>query len=789
MDHKDFKLPMSSWIWIPSWNEKDKEAPQIVYFRKVLELDAVPAQFIVKLSADSRYKFYINEKLVEVGPSKGDNKVWFYEEKDITPYLQKGANVLAAVVLRYPLEHRKGNHGIWRTETPGFYLDGIYLDHLGLEKKIIADTTWRCMKESKFKIVSESQIFAPLQILEKTEGNKEIFGWKSQAYDDTNWEVARAYTTPEISRAVSPGNLIPRNIPFMSQIEKQFDGIFCVRKSDRKEEEWNEMLYGKRSIHIPSNTHEIIEVSAGELNTGYLRLAISGGKETNVKILTSESYGYPSDNPKNMLVLSKKKDRTDFVEGKLYGFTDEYTVGGFGSEDQHEVYEPFWFRTFRFVQLDIQTKSEPLTIEQFDYRETAYPLQTKTKVSTSDVSLNNVWDISERTLRLCMHETYEDCPFYEQLQYAMDSRSQILYTYMVSADDRLARKCMDDFRRSQRYDGLLNCSYPTYGPNVIPGFSLYYIMMIYDHMMFFGDKELIKYHIPTIDSILDYFDRNLNDQGLVGKNGGLNGQDRFWSFVDWTEQWDKTTGVPRAILKGPITMESLLYVMGLQHAAKLTAYIGREEVGKEYIKRAEKVQKAINQFCKGENGLIQDGPGIEDYSQHCQVFAILTETIDKEEGAILLSKALDDPSYSKCSVAMSFYLFRAVEKAGMYEKTKDLWEIWRRMVENNLTTCVEDDVNERSDCHAWGSLILYEIPAVVLGVKPAEPGFNKIEISPTTGYYTSAEGEVITPKGVVKVTWEKNCETGEIVLNYEVPEGIEVHVKGVDAYSKIKILP
>jgi alpha-L-rhamnosidase len=92
--------------------------------------------------------------------------------------------VLAAVVLRYPLEHRKGNHEIWRTETPGFYLDGSYVDHLGLETKVYADTTWHCKKETKFKIVSESQIFAPLQILEKTEGNKEVFGWKSQAYDD-----------------------------------------------------------------------------------------------------------------------------------------------------------------------------------------------------------------------------------------------------------------------------------------------------------------------------------------------------------------------------------------------------------------------------------------------------------------------------------------------------------------------------------------------------------------------------------------------------------------------------
>ena len=124
--------------------------------------------------------------------------------------------------------------------------------------------------------------------------------------------------------------------------------------------------------------------------------------------------------------------------------------------------------------------------------ETGYPLEIQSEVKTSDKSLDDIWDISARTLKRCMHETYEDCPFYEQLQYAMDSRSQILYTYAVSADDRLARKCIDDFRRSTKYDGLLNCSYPNRMRNVIPGFSIYYIGMIYDHMMYFGDRQLVE---------------------------------------------------------------------------------------------------------------------------------------------------------------------------------------------------------------------------------------------------------------------------------------------------------
>ena len=113
-----------------------------------------------------------------------------------------------------------------------------------------------------------------------------------------------------------------------------------------------------------------------------------------------------------------------------------------------------------------------------------------------------------------MHETYMDCPFYEQLQYAMDTRSQALYTYAVSADDRLARQAMEAFRRSQRPDGMINCDAPTVRCNVIPGFSIYYLLMVHDHMMYFGDKNLVKKHMPAIDQILAFFDRNLTEKGI-----------------------------------------------------------------------------------------------------------------------------------------------------------------------------------------------------------------------------------------------------------------------------------
>lgn len=72
----------------------------------------------------------------------------------------------------------------------------------------------------------------------------------------------------------------------------------------------------------------------------------------------------------------------------------------------------------------------------------------------------------------------------------------------ISADDRLARQAMEAFRRSQRPDGLINADAPTVKSNVIPAFSIYYLLMAHDHMMYFGDKALVKRHLPAIDGIL-----------------------------------------------------------------------------------------------------------------------------------------------------------------------------------------------------------------------------------------------------------------------------------------------
>lgn len=754
------------WIWVPEWKELVNDKPSLVRFRKKISFETKPEHLKIKISADTRYKLYVNGTFAEFGPARGDWRVWYVDEVDLAPWLTAGENIICVEVLRYSVAYRSGNFGMFRTATPGLFVEQIRAEEETAEV-LDADETWRCRVVNQYRIVRENPGFSPLMYLEDYTCEEWEKNWKGVEYDDRDWEQACPYRVMEMSEGACPGDLSPRPIPYLTKEFKQFESVVPKYDEDTAAK-WNAMLSGKGSITVPANTVEVIEINAGEEECGYISLRFKGGKGTKVTVLAAESYYIDEGEAKDYGAghYKTKKNRCDWVNGELDGYADIYHVAGFGDEQLQEAFEPFWFRTFRFIRLEIMTGDVPCEITGFDYLETGYPLEVKTNVSASDDSFAGIWDLSMRTLKRCMHETYEDCPFYEQLQYACDSRNEILYTYMVSGDDRLARQCMEALRLSQRADGMINCCYPNYGPNIIPGFSIYYIMMVYDHMMFFGDRKLVLHHMGAIDQILEYFDNHLESRGLVGKTGG-HITERYWSFIDWSEPWGDTVGTPPAYQYGPITMESLLYIMGLQHAAKLCDYLGRHDTANEYLNRAKAVQNAVNTWCRDEHGIYLDGPGVYEYSQHCQVYALLTDTVSVEKGRELVLDTLEDKKkYAQCTVAQAYYLFRALEKINAYEHTDEIWDIWRDMLKKNLTTCVENPLDGRSDCHAWGSLLLYELPAIILGVKPAAPGFEKIEIAPVSGKLTWAKGDVITPKGMVHVEWKKQ-EDGILDIKYE----------------------
>lgn len=149
------------------------------------------------------------------------------------------------------------------------------------------------------------------------------------------------------------------------------------------------------------------------------------------------------------------------------------------------------------------------------------------------------------------------------------------------------------------------------------------------------------------------------------------------------------------------------------------------------------------------------------YSQHCQVFAVLSGASDAANPTQLLLDAFDPPAkgktLTKCSYVLKFYAFRAFAKAGpeVYDRLyPSAWEPWRLMLKNNLSTLEEDDVRKRSDCHAWGAVPIYEYCVEVAGISPIEPGFRKVSFAPRVGLSEELRCEVALGKGnLATVSW------------------------------------
>ena len=567
------------WMRLPGWQTREDTTSRLSLFRGRLLLAVKPDHAPIQITADSRYKLYVNGAFVEAGPACGDGKVWYVDTVDIAPYLCSGENILAVAVLRYPAAHGAGCHGVVRTGTAGLYVDA----ELPLE--------WKCRLHGGFEIVPENPWFSPLMIYERGTAEGALAGWREAGYDDSGWAAPVSYSQNELTPILCPDRLVPRPIPFLYRAKRQFTGI------SKGTGQWDALVRESKPLTIPAHTTACADLDAGELTTGYLRVSMAGGAGAKLTLLQAECYAgniVPKDDPYKS--LPRKGDRTDAAL-QLHGYIDEYHATGYGTADRPECYEPYWFRAFRFIRVAVETGDEPLTLFGVDYEETGYPLQMRAKVKTSDPSLDAVWELCERSLRRCMHETYEDCPFYERLQYAMDGRSEMLYTYAVSGDDRLALKCMDDFAASIRSDGMVNCSAPNYETNVIPGFGIYFIGMVYDHMWWFGDAERTGRYWFAVERVLSFFECRLNERGLVSKIGDVNRPGQFWSFIDWTAGWDATDGVPPATKQGSITMESLLYILGLQYAAELADFLAHSEQARKYRTQAAHVHRKLSWKC------------------------------------------------------------------------------------------------------------------------------------------------------------------------------------------------
>ncbi|KAF5004573.1 hypothetical protein FDECE_8936 [Fusarium decemcellulare] len=757
----------SNWIWVPDWVDSSSQntAARIVRFTRKLTLPSQPTKALLHFSADTRYKLIVNGDRVTVGPARSSHHIWYYDSLDIAPHLKAGENEICFVVIRYFAASR-GGMPFERTSFPGLTVAG----DIKLDTEVVSLDS----REGWLAEVDNSIAFP-------TGRPDDVFLHINEYIvpgPRTEKVTPVPYNIRTLNGELSPWRLRSRVIPAPEQIPIN---VSTVRKclSNAESDEWAACLSGQQPLTLAAGSSHTLEVQADVHSTAFLRWTYKAAQQTQIQLKVTYSEGYENE-PRSYPFFRSKSDRLDATNGHLIGPYDDVTLDLPAS--QSVVYEPFWFRTFRVMRWEITIGTEPVELSLFEATQVNYPLAVKASwEEPGDKHSKQIWDVSIRTMRNCMFDGYSDCPFYEQLQYSGDSRSVGLFHYLLSGDDRLMRQAITNFATSVTPEGITQSRFPSHVPQIIAGFSLYWVLQVCDHHLYFGDTAYARSFIPRIDGVFEFFESHIDSLGLVS---GL--PEDVWQYVDWVTTWGATEthpdkGVPTSGRESNRhTYFSMLYAYVLKQAARLVRDVGRPGYADEYESRAASVVNAVRTHCFDGNFFTDSTANIADeaaYSQHCQVFAVLSGAATAGERARLLTEAFAKPSFSKCSYVMMFYALRAFALAGdeVYESAwGQVWDPWRKMLANNLTTWEEDDVRQRSDCHAWGSVPIYEYCTELAGVHVVAPGSSKILFSPRLGLSQGLEAKVaLGSDNTATVSW-KVTEDGQKKVELQLEKAIHV---------------
>lgn len=730
----------AQWIMPPGI---DPDVYGVYHFRKSFELAEVPAQFIIHVSADQRYRLFLNGKPLGLGPARSDPQHWMYDTYDLAKYLVRGKNTLAALVWNM------GEHAPYAQMTvqTGFIVQGQSEN----EKIVNTNNSWKAFINTAYQPVindiQKLQTYIVVGAGDKVDASKYPWGWEQTAFQDNLWpQAVKPWFNAKTRGFGSDGNwmLVPRSIPMMEESMLRMHNIRRASSNIRLNDGF---LQGKAPLTIPKNQKATLLIDQSHLTNAYPQLQVSKGRGALIKMSYAEG----------LMDADRQKGHRDSIDGRsVMGFDDIFIADG----GLHRMFRPLWFRTYRYLQVDIETKGEALILEDLYGMFTGYPFEAKGNFVSDQPLFGKIWDIGWRTARLCAGETYFDCPYYEQLQYTGDTRIQALISLYVAGDDRLMRKAINEYNQSRIYEGLSQSRYPSNDMQVIPPFSLYWVSMIYDYWMHRSDDAWVRSLLNGARDVLDWHEQRIGPDGM-------NGYLEWWNFVDWT--WPAGTPPGR---EGSSSILSLQYVYTLGQAEKLFRYYGRNREADHYQALAEKIAGATYRRCwDASRQLMADHPEKKTYSQHANIWALLTDAIPVEDRQRVFKTLLADTSITQATFYFKFYLFELLKKMEAGDLLPELLKPWEEMIGLGLTTFAEKPEPVRSDCHAWSASPNYQLLSIVAGINPSSPGFKEVSISPYLGKQTEVSGKIPHPNGDLKTSYR--VEGQKLLASLELPPDVK----------------
>ena len=663
------------------------------------------------VSADQRYELFLDGQRIACGPGVGDLDHWPYDSYAGT--LAPGEHLLVARVWHFTLP-RHAQCSV----RPAFLCAAEDALHAALSTgtapwEMRPDPAWRELPNGAcWGVGAKTGLLVDAAHLAGPVGGGE------------GWQPCVSIRTAS-SRQFQRGRrwlLTPSTLP------AQHESVIRAGSVRLGDERIAALLAGQQLVLAPGERVQAL-IDLGHYRCAFSELDASGVGEVNLAWAEALFTGTRGDG----------KAHRAAVDGLRFdGIADHFTFTG-----PRGTVRPWWWQAGRFVEITATAGAQPLLLHSLAWRETGYPLVGEGAFASSDARLDACVPLLERTLARCAHETFMDCPYYEQLQYIGDTRLQCLVLRAMTRDHRLSDLALSAFAWSRDDEGLLSSRWPTWEWQAIPPFSLLWIGMLHDAWLH-DDAQHVRAHLGTMRTIRDRFAAFVRPDGLLGRLPG-------WHFIDWVPAWGGGGEAPGQ-LQGVSAVATWLFAYALRLKAEIEDWADEPHLAARDRALAAELAAGCEACWDEARGCYRDAPQADSASEHAQILALLSGQLAPPRVARLLDTLERDQALIRTTVYFSHYLF---EVAARFQRPALLFarlEYWRALVDQGFTTVPERPEPSRSDCHAWGAHPRYHLVASVLGIRPAAPGYAAVRITPMPGPLQRVSGTWPHPLGDITVS-------------------------------------
>lgn len=737
---------------LSSWSAKwigPAAAPGAVAscLRKVVTLKAAPSKVTAWITG-ANYLLWVNGHAADRGPAdpgrdfsgpviKRDFAVSnrrFYNVRDLTPLFQSGANTLAVEV---------AGSGGFQLQARVDYPDGS-------SEVIQTDETWRGIAcpyllpansfppEEAKRYIAPGKAGKPGRPVVLFDAAAEPVGWQSPGFDDRNWAACRTDTPPEAT-------LVKSELPPLMEV---FYPVFDVKPVSG-------------DVSIPSEPltpgHPIVVKGDGEFTVHFSRvmagrcgLAVDGCAGAEVYLISNET-----DAKGGRLYWLKLRDGTQYFESRDY-----FSLG-----------------TVRVV---VRGATKPVQIRQVTADFLSQPVEYLGSFTCSDEALNTLWKSGRWSTQICMNTYHLDSPLHQEpiSDYGDYVIADLVNFNTMGTNPWIARQ---DLRKWAWV--MENAHYHTFHTSYV----FYWLQCLLNYYDYTGDRTVIDEVAPQVHAMLDQYATYLGKNGIISEAPN-------YMFMDWAivhDDKDPTIAFachhpPAVIGQGYMTA---LFYRGLADGIRVAQLTGDQARVEKYSKLREQVAAAYQAELWNETrGQYRDGKPfvttvkpykwlpadvqMESFSVQNNAFSVLYGLAPAAQQHAILQVMLKNPNWDVTPFFMHF-VFSALAQGGLFD-SEAVARMHDYVVIPETQTVREAGPNKGDYSHGWIASPTYQMSSKILGITPASPGFDDINIHPTLCGLTFAHGAVPSRHGLIGVDWTKQPD--RLAIKLDIPPGTHANV-------------